>query len=438
MTLFHRRLIYVFFIVVFLLAAPAVILYTQGYRYNLKKSRVQKTGIFIISSLPRRANIYLNGEPFPNTTPARLENILPGDYEVKLTKDGYHDWQKKLTVLENSTTFAEKIILWKNSQPVSLSSVSPSDWLTAPDQKKAAIINKNQLLFLDFSDGKLLPLADLSQYSTVSLEGWSNTSKKILVKTSPDQTGDYLVYTIEQKINKTPFKISGQKYRLMKWDLENDNLLYGLNEQGAWQIDLFSGQEKLLYADTGIRDFLFLDGQYYSFKDQKLNKVQPNGQNPEFLEEVRCDDCLFANRYFPKVILLDKKAQKTFIADPDQIDPLIKLDSGQIDWLKDGSLLLSNQWELWIYENKKNEPELITRLGQPIKQALWHPLGRHLIFTENNKIRIIELDNRELRNITDLIDLERLDYLASDSSGSNLYLAGTFNDQAGIFKINIK
>ena len=118
MTLIYRRITYSIFIIIFLIAAPTVILYTQGYRFNFEKGRIQKTGILVISSVPRRADIFLNGKKIENkTTPARLENILPADYEIKLAKNGYHDWNKRLTVLENSSTFAEKILLWKNSLP---------------------------------------------------------------------------------------------------------------------------------------------------------------------------------------------------------------------------------------------------------------------------------------------------------------------------------
>ena len=52
-----RRTIYILFIVIFLIAAPLVVLYSEGYRYNLKRGKIQKTGILIISSLPKKADI---------------------------------------------------------------------------------------------------------------------------------------------------------------------------------------------------------------------------------------------------------------------------------------------------------------------------------------------------------------------------------------------
>src|SRR3989338_2860476 len=67
-----RRAVYVFFIIVFLIVTPLVVLYSQGYRYNFKRGKVQKTGILIISSIPKSADIYLNNQLVTqNQTPAR-------------------------------------------------------------------------------------------------------------------------------------------------------------------------------------------------------------------------------------------------------------------------------------------------------------------------------------------------------------------------------
>ena len=66
MNLICRRIVYLIFVSAFFIVTPLILMYTQGYRYNFAKSRVQKTGILIISSLPKKAEIYLNGKLLKN------------------------------------------------------------------------------------------------------------------------------------------------------------------------------------------------------------------------------------------------------------------------------------------------------------------------------------------------------------------------------------
>lgn len=104
-------------VVFFLILAPIVLLYTAGYRYNSKKQRIEKVGIIFVRSRPSGADIYLNGKLRTETTPARLRNLLPGNYTVGITKKNYTLWEKTLPVESERTTFAEGAAIFKNSEP---------------------------------------------------------------------------------------------------------------------------------------------------------------------------------------------------------------------------------------------------------------------------------------------------------------------------------
>jgi len=112
------------FIVLFLITTPVVVLYTAGYRWNEKKIRLEKVGIIFLRSRPSGAEIFLDGVLRSEHTPARLRNLLPSDYAVKVTKKGYSVWQKTLPVSSALTTFAENIVLWKTDAPEALAAAS--------------------------------------------------------------------------------------------------------------------------------------------------------------------------------------------------------------------------------------------------------------------------------------------------------------------------
>lgn len=72
----------------------ARILVYQAYGFGLgKNGAIIQNGLLFFSSQPNPANIYVNGQPESVTTNTRL--LLPaGIYHVKLTRNGYRDWQR--------------------------------------------------------------------------------------------------------------------------------------------------------------------------------------------------------------------------------------------------------------------------------------------------------------------------------------------------------
>ena len=65
---------------------------------------INKPGKIFISSTPSGAKIYLDYK-YKGITPQILSNLNPGRYLVKLTKSGYQDYSKSVTVFSDKTTF---------------------------------------------------------------------------------------------------------------------------------------------------------------------------------------------------------------------------------------------------------------------------------------------------------------------------------------------
>jgi len=117
MTKRTRKLVFLLFFVCFFIAAPLVVLYTAGYRYNFGTGQIVQTGVLSVSSTPKGATILLDGDPLRASTPALLKNVLPGDHLVRVERDGYSSWEKTLTVQSRSTTFADDVVLFLEAEP---------------------------------------------------------------------------------------------------------------------------------------------------------------------------------------------------------------------------------------------------------------------------------------------------------------------------------
>jgi len=435
MNLICRRIVYLIFVSAFFIVTPLILMYTQGYRYNFAKSRVQKTGILIISSLPKKAEIYLNGKLLKNqSTPARIEKLLPADYEIKLTKDGYHPWQKKLPVNENATTFAEDVILWKQTIPLQLATENISDWLIAPEREKIALLTTdNQLKILDTIDGRLTIPENQPPLTAPELIGWSNTGKKLLLKDSVQQQSNYYLLNLSTNSDNLS-KINSRNYFSVKWNQQNDNLVYGLDKTGLWEINLFNQQEKLIFTDS-LDDFLVTGGEIFILTGSNLSRLD----TPDKID-VQLDSTGYQliTKENGKIIAINKARQQLAILDLATPAKNLQLSATGFDWLNNRTLLIFNDWEIWIYNFQDQEPKLITRLGKKIAAAVWHKSGQHLIFAAENELRIIELDNRESRNIITLAEVPEILKLSLDPAGKNIYFTGHYSDQMELLKLNIR
>lgn len=98
----HRLIITILSGLVILLGTIVAIQYAQGYRPG-SEAIIQGTGLLSASSLPKDAQIYIDGE-LQNRVTDNTINLKPGEYDVEIAKLGYSSWQKRLTIFQGLVT----------------------------------------------------------------------------------------------------------------------------------------------------------------------------------------------------------------------------------------------------------------------------------------------------------------------------------------------
>ncbi len=83
------------------ISIAALVLLQSASGYGVKKGVVIQSGLTFFSSHPHPANIYVDGQLKNVKTNTRLE-LPEGVYNLKLTRDGYYDWQRTITVQGDS------------------------------------------------------------------------------------------------------------------------------------------------------------------------------------------------------------------------------------------------------------------------------------------------------------------------------------------------
>ncbi|MFH1730000.1 MAG: carboxypeptidase-like regulatory domain-containing protein [Pseudomonadota bacterium] len=114
MTLKKRRIILVLCVLAFLIVAPFVLLYSNGYRLDSHFHLTQTGGLYVASPVSG-AQIFVNNTLKRTTNLLQsglfLQNLKPGNYSVLIAKEGYWPWKKDLDVKEQMVSEARALIL---------------------------------------------------------------------------------------------------------------------------------------------------------------------------------------------------------------------------------------------------------------------------------------------------------------------------------------
>src|SRR3989344_1914082 len=119
MTKQTRSIILAVCAVLFFIITPYILLYSLGYRIDVKNFTIVGTGGIYVKALPQGADIAIDSKLHTTTgflTPSAFEqNLLPGPHTIFITKNGYYDYQKTLDIKENQVTKLEHIALIKKN-----------------------------------------------------------------------------------------------------------------------------------------------------------------------------------------------------------------------------------------------------------------------------------------------------------------------------------
>lgn len=446
---------YFIFIITFMISAPMVILYTQGYRYNSKHQRLDPTGTLVLSTVPSGATISLNGQALKFVTPKTLRAILPATYNVKLSKDGYRPWEKKLQIKAGSAIFVSNIRLWKNSIPEKISDGIYQLFSPSPDGASVIFTawrdNKEQFFRFDVLTDTLPRLIFERPMQKPSSDLiWSPQMNRVLVG-GPEVIGILELgrKTSWQKISDfIPANISN-----FRWDTANDNLLYGSDEQIVYIIDLAKKDTTSLINASPkpgnkekLTDYWLRDNTLFALV--QVNESKSLLRAFSLIEETK-------NKEFPlpgslaykflssndDLIAIQDSAQKMTVIRITNESIFQILDVPNVNQaifsIETGDLLYATPFEIWTYNPKTDTTNLLTRIATEISKINWYPDGSHVLLASNNALVIMERDERDARNQWELTAFRDLTGYAMSPDGTAIYFTGTIGSTPGFWRLDL-
>lgn len=231
------------FLLIFLtiiLATILFIFYGKGYRFDFQKGepKISKTGILQIKSIPSGAQVYINNEL--KTATDNSLNLTPGKYQVKVSKDGYNDWQKDIRIEREVVSSTNALLLPKSPSLQSISTFGVESVVADPSGTRLVFriasvsAKKNGIYIFDMTarsfpvlagQGSDTQIADdtLDNFSQSKIT-WSPDGKEILAQIDDDKNIPTYYLLKADGFNQTPQNITQSiKTVLDSWDLQKQD-----------------------------------------------------------------------------------------------------------------------------------------------------------------------------------------------------------------------
>ncbi len=424
---FHRRILPWVFAITFIAAAPVVVFYTAGYRWNPKKEKIERNGTLIIDSTPSKANIFLNENNTNERTPVTLQNVTPGVYRIRLEKEGYRSWEKRLEIFPERVTFANDILLWINAVPEALAFEPITRVESAQNGSALALLEPHSsssrlIVWQPDTDSKrAYEIPGVIQNDAVI--SWSDDSRSIYVESSD---GGWLIDT---RSSSQPLRV---KHGFYRW---NGNVLEGISESSMVSIRAQDGsvtrsilpfgvQDKLgdiqIRSVTGTEDLVL-----FRSANQDRGLILPSGNWKIY------------NAENSELILRD--GNRWLSVDPSKSSPHISTVTGDKlrPFAKNSTVtyLTKSNGEIWTWI-PSDEPDLISRESAVVQQVAWLLNGKNVAVASEQKIYILNIDARDGRIRTPIATFDAIKDMAT--IGNILYVAGTKDGRDTIWKIPLQ
>lgn len=147
-----RRWYFLFFLVIFLVTIPPLILYTSGYRLS-ENYKLVKTGGILIYAPGSGTEIYINNKIGRVTNIFQHsffeQNLTPGIYFVFVYKEGYWPWSKELRVHEQVVTDANAFLVPKEPKIEEIPKNLPITNVGTSGEQNPLYVSINALFYTD-------------------------------------------------------------------------------------------------------------------------------------------------------------------------------------------------------------------------------------------------------------------------------------------------
>ncbi|MCX6792213.1 MAG: PEGA domain-containing protein [Candidatus Gottesmanbacteria bacterium] len=376
--------------------AIAVIAYGRGYRLDVNQTSIKPTGLISATSDPVGAQVLVDGTL--KTATNNSFNIDPGFYTVRISKESYIPWEKKIRVQGEVVSAVSAFLFPTNPSLSPLTTLGIANPTLSPDGTKvayiipaanldAAVAKKAGLWYYELSEGPLgrnrdpvqVESANAVDFAASSIT-WSPDATQLLVEASTSSR----LYTLEKPNTFTDVSTT-QPQLLAEWT--------------TTQAD--TDKQKLAAFKPAIVNMTTSSAKIISFSP----------------DETKILYQATASATIPQVI----------------VPPLIGTNSTPEDRnIKPG--------KFYVYDSKEDKNYFLLNKNEISGAIQWFPTSRHLLLTLKGKIDVMEYDRTNWVTIYSgpFVD----NFVAPWSNGSRIIILTNLNGDAlslpNLYTVNLR
>lgn len=387
--------------ITFFVLSPIIVLYVSNLRYDFDTQGYVIGGIITVKTEPKDAQFFL-GDKLIDNTPASAEFLNPGEYTVRIEKENYFPWTKRLEVKTSKVTWinnslSKLYLLFKNPAETALNE-AVLDFAVA-DKK---------LFYLTNTTLVQTYITDPNQSSSILIpKGFNNLelSPSLGYVVLSNQT-EKLIINLNKRTQIPATTLLGQNSELIWSEFDQ---LFTLEDGNLSQIDIDAKKKTQLI--NSLSAATIADERFYSVTPQNTT-LQLKSQGLSTLGEKVADTALLDLPNFSTVRIIATPQKELFILGD---GTLYKVNSS-LESLADNiisanfepdrnALIVTSKTGLYFYDFDEHVLRLITRQSEPIPFARVYPELGYAFLIRNNSFFALELDDRDQRNNYELTKL---------------------------------
>jgi hypothetical protein len=360
------------------LSTPLMVLYALGYKYDFQNNTFLKTGSLIVRSQPQKANIYINDTVQTKRTDSTIRFLSPGDVNVKIEKPGYQSWTKRLNLKSGLVTWANQdrdFITLFYEQPKLVQSKNLTSIAVSVKNQEAVIVENNKINSYNPNRGNISEI--------------TNSLQKLELPTTFNNPED-LYYLLK-------FPASNQ---LSLEQIKNAKYLESNNDYAAVLLGktLVVMKNQITQTISQNSSGFTLENDHLWFVEGKVLKHIQLG--------IGAADPVTVLPFIPQKSRIIRGSSQIFLVLDENLYAMnekvqeIYRGVNFAYWDKDANkLVIANNNEVLLFDPSTFRTDLIIRSSTAIAQPIINHTTGYLFFINEDKIKAIELDGRDHRNV---------------------------------------
>lgn len=341
-----------------------LILYGKGYRFGFGEGKIgfSETGLLVATSSPNGAQVFVDGHL--TTATDNTINLRPGTYAIKIYKEGYFPWEKKIKVQKEVVSKAEATLFPTNPKLEGISLNGIDNPSLDPSQTRITYTlssqspRKNGAYVLDMSTR---PIITLQSGSTQIADDTTDTFSKAKLSWSPD--GQQIIAAISGE-NRQPtiYLLQADGFNQSPKDITATLSTY----QDQWEKDKQDKEKsRLIGLKSNLRQMISENFRVIAWSPDDTKVLYEASQSATLPIVIN-----------PRIIGADSE-------------------------IEERTLTKSNTYVYDIKEDKNFRIDAgnTKKTSNWLPSLAWFPDSKHLIFVEDKKINIFEYDNSNITTV---------------------------------------